>query len=65
VKAAQTVQKYALHLASTFGSLRRLITAVRTVQHCVAARCRMNRRKKHPNTYQLLFDALSMTTALA
>jgi Transposase DDE domain len=65
VKAAQTVQKYALHLASTFGRLRRLIIALSTVQHCVAAGCRMNRRKKHPNTYQLLFDDMSMTTALA
>jgi Transposase DDE domain len=65
VKAAQTVQKHALHLASTFGSLRRLLTALSTVQRCVAAGCRMNRRKKHPNTHQLLFNDLSMTTALA
>jgi sulfur relay (sulfurtransferase) complex TusBCD TusD component (DsrE family) len=65
VKAAQTVQKHALHLASTFGSLRGLLTALSTVQRCVAAGCRMNRRKKHPNTYQLLFNDLSMTAALA
>jgi Transposase DDE domain len=65
VKAAQTVQKHALHLASTFGSPRRLLTALSTVQRCVAAGCRMNRRKKHPNTYQLLFDDVSMTIALA
>jgi Transposase DDE domain len=65
VKAAQTVQKHSLHLASTFGNLRRLITALSTVQRCVAAGCRMNRRKKHPNTYQLLFDDRSMPTALA
>ncbi len=65
VKAAQTVQKHALHLASAFGSLRRLITALMTVQRCVAAGCRMNRRKKYPNTYQFLLDGMSMTTALA
>jgi Transposase DDE domain len=65
VKAAQTVQKHALHLASTFGNLRRFLTALSTVQRWVAAGCRMNRRKKHPNTYQLLFNDLSMTTALA
>jgi hypothetical protein len=65
VKAAQTVQKHALHLASTFGSLRRLIAALMTVQRCVAAGCRMNRRKQAPNTYQLLLDDTSLTTALA
>jgi hypothetical protein len=65
VKAAQTVQKHALLLASTVGRLRRLRTALSTVQRCVAAGCRMNRRKKHPNTSQRLFNDTSMTTALA
>jgi Transposase DDE domain len=65
VKAAQTVQKHARHLANTFGRLRRLITALSTVQRCVAAGCRMNRRQKHPNTYHLLLNDMSMTTALA
>jgi hypothetical protein len=65
VKAAQTVQKHALHLASTFRSLRRLSTALSTVQHCIAAGCRMNRRKQHPNTYQLLLNDLSRATTLA
>jgi Transposase DDE domain len=55
-KAAQTVQKYALHLASAFASVRRLAEALLTVKRCLAAGCRMNRRKKHPNTYQLLLD---------
>jgi Transposase DDE domain len=57
VKAAQTVRKHALHLASTFNSLKRLTTAITTVKRCLAAGCRMNRRKKHPNAYQLLLDA--------
>jgi Transposase DDE domain len=65
VKAAQTVQQHARHLANTFGRLRRLITALSTVQRCVAAGCRMNRRQKHPNTYHLLLNDMSMTTALA
>jgi hypothetical protein len=56
-KAAQTVQKHALHLASSFGSLQRLMLAIATVKRCLAAGCRMNRRKKYPNTYQLLLDA--------
>jgi Transposase DDE domain len=65
VKAAQTVQKHALHLASPFGRLRRLITTLSTVQRGVAAGCRMTRRKTHPNTYQLVLNDLSMTTAFA
>ena len=56
-KAAHTVQKHALHLASSFGSLHHLMLAIATVKRCLAAGCRMNRRKKSPNTYQLLLDA--------
>ena len=58
-KAAQTVQKHALHLSSAFASVKRLVAALLTVKHCLAVGCRMNRRKKHPNTYQLLLDATS------
>jgi hypothetical protein len=65
VNAAQMLQKHARHLASTFGDLRRFITALGTGQGWVAAGGRINRRKKHPNTYQLLFDGRSMPTALA
>ena len=57
-KAAQTVQKHALHLASAFASVKRLTDALLTVKRCLAVGCRMNRRKKHPNTYQLLLDAI-------
>jgi Transposase DDE domain len=56
-KAAQTVQKHAMHLASAFPSVQRLGNALLTVTRCLAAGCRMNRRKKHPNTYQLLLQA--------
>ena len=56
-KAAQTVQKHALHLASTFARRQRLEEALRTVKRCLAAGCRMHRRKKHPNTYQLFLGA--------
>jgi hypothetical protein len=55
-KAAQTIQKHALHLASAFATVRRLCTAILTVKRCLAAGCRMNRRKKQPNTYQLLLE---------
>jgi hypothetical protein len=56
-KAAQTGQRHALHLASALSSVQRLGRALLTVQCCLAAGCRMNRRKKHPNTYQLLLQA--------
>jgi hypothetical protein len=43
-KAAQTVQKHALHLASVFASVKRLADALGTVKCCLAVGCRMNRR---------------------
>lgn len=57
-KAAQTMQKHALHLASAFARVKRLREALMTVKRCLAAGCRMNRRKKRPNTYQLLLEAI-------
>lgn len=53
-KAAQTVRKHALHLASTLHEFGQLCRAITTIHQCLAAGCRMTRRKKHPNTYQLL-----------
>lgn len=55
-KAAQTVRKHALHLASAFDDARHLERALKTIQRCLRAGCRMNRRKKAPNTYQLLLE---------
>lgn len=55
-KAAQTVRKHALHLASAFEEVVHLDRAIATIQRCLAAGCRMNRRKKAPNTYQLLLN---------
>ena len=55
-KAAHTVRQHALHLAAPFGEITQLGRAIATIQRCLAAGCRMNRRKKHPNTYQLLLD---------
>jgi hypothetical protein len=56
-KAAQTVQKHAMHLASAFASVQRLGRVLLTVKRCLTVGCRMNRRKKPPNTYQLLLQA--------
>ena len=55
-KAAQTVRQHALHLASAFACPIRLADALAVVQRCIAAGCRLNPRKKQPNTYQLLLE---------
>lgn len=55
-KAAQTVRKHALHLASAFGDAAEFPRAIGTIQRCLSRGCRLNRRKKAPSTYQLLID---------
>ena len=56
MKAAQTVQNHALHLASAFADTAFFERALSTIERCLRAGCRLNRRKKAPNTYQLLLD---------
>jgi hypothetical protein len=56
VKAAQTVRQHAMHLASALACPAALCTAITLIHCCLAAGCRINRRKKKPNTYQLLLD---------
>jgi len=53
-KAAQTVQKHALHLASVFDCRDQLEAAIAVIQRCLSFGCRINKRKGKPNTYQLL-----------
>jgi len=54
-KAAQTLRKHALHLASAFATgLSALGAALAIVQRTLAAGCRLNKRKKVPSTFQLL-----------
>lgn len=53
-KAAQTIQKHAWYLASVFTCSISLARALTSIQHCLAAGCRINKRKKIPHTYQLL-----------
>jgi hypothetical protein len=55
-KAAQTVRQHALHLACAFACPTRLAQALAVVQRCIAAGCRLNPRKRKPNTYQLLLE---------
>ena len=55
-KAARTVQRHALHLASMFDCQQRLCEAIATIGRCLAAGCRINKRKAAPHTYQLLLN---------
>jgi hypothetical protein len=54
VKAAQTVRRLALHLASDFARLDRLIEAIQTIQRCLSVGCCINKSRKTPRTYQQL-----------
>jgi len=55
VKAAQTVPKPALQLATAFVTSQRSLGRVLTVvQRTLAAGCRLNKRKKVPCTFHLL-----------
>ncbi len=56
VKAAQTVRQHALALASSLAYPAFWDHMLTVVQRSVAAGCRLNRRKKKPNTYQLLLE---------
>ena len=53
-KAAQTIQKHAWHLAAVFTCSISFVRALTSIQRCLAAGCRINKRKKLPHTYQLL-----------
>jgi len=56
VKAAQTVRLHALHLASALAGAPALEEVIALIHRCLTAGCRLNRRKKKPNTYQRLLD---------
>jgi hypothetical protein len=56
VKAAKTVKRRAMELASSFRKRNRLVEAITSIGQCITG-CRMNRRKQEPTTYQLLLDA--------
>jgi hypothetical protein len=57
VKASKTVARQALALAASFGERAALEAAIAVIVRCLGSGCRMNRRKKRPNTWQLLDDA--------
>jgi len=58
VKAAKVIREYTKHLCISFatGSLKCICKALRIIQSRLATACRMNSRRKKPNTYQLLMQ---------
>lgn len=61
MKASATVRTHASSLAMgwTVGTMERLVEVLQTIGRCLASGCRLNRRRKHPNTYQLLLTCSS------
>jgi hypothetical protein len=58
-KAAQTIRRLALHLACVLWDAEQLAAALGIIAECLAIGCRINKRKKEPHTYQLLFGAVA------
>jgi len=56
VKAAQTIRVHALHLLYALRSPAQVRRVLSAIHRCLAAGCRLNPRRRHPNTYQLLLD---------
>lgn len=55
-KAAQTIRSYALALASALAGELALERVFAIIARCIGHGCRMNRRRKRPNAYQLLLQ---------
>lgn len=56
VKASQVVRDHVALLIAALRGLLPLTAALAVIQDCLAAGCRINSRRQHPNTYQLLLD---------
>src|SRR5207302_9259709 len=56
VQAAETIRAHAPLFASALVGLLPLSAALAQLARTVAAGCRLNRRRSHPNTVQYLFD---------
>ena len=55
-KAAKAVAKFAVALALALPSRAELVNVLTRLKICLRTTCKMNHRKKHPNTYQLLLE---------
>jgi len=60
VKAAQTVRTFAVLLVQAISSWKKIAQALRIIQICLEQGCKINARRKAPNTYQRL-EALTHT----
>jgi len=58
VKAAQTIRESAMALIYAFDQFTELAQVLHKLISTLSRGCRLNRRKKHPNTYQLLNDPM-------
>lgn len=56
VKAAQTIRDYAPMLAAALVGRIDFTVPIEQIQRCLQAGCRINHRRKAPNTYQLLLN---------
>lgn len=61
VKAAKLVQQHAMHLASSLWQREALENALSVIRGGLQACCRINSRRTHPNTYQLLLNGELLT----
>jgi hypothetical protein len=56
VKASATIRSYAPLLVSALAGVIELSVALEQIERCLQSGCRLNSRRKDPNTYQLLLD---------
>jgi Transposase DDE domain len=56
MKASKGIQLLALHLAAAMGSAKALKEAIKLIGRCMARRCRVEKRKKMPSSFQLLLN---------
>jgi len=62
-KAAATVRKHAICLATALRCGGQLALAIEIIAACLAVGCRINKSKKTPRTYQLLLDVTEAALA--
>jgi hypothetical protein len=55
-KAAQTVRDYALGVALALRDVDRLAAVLRRLRRCLAAGCKVGKRRRRPSAFQLLAD---------
>ena len=54
IKAAQTIQRFALILLSCLSEIQKLEETMKVIQRCLSFGCRLNKSRKSPRLFQLL-----------